>query len=265
MWSPADIRVPVPFHGMEEVLAEAAARGLGAEVQGMYNPERLGTGYGEALSRIAGAFQGFRNPVALHAPFFDLNPVSPDPGIASLSRRRYEQAFETADASGATLLVFHSQFATATRDPRYAGQWLTRSTEYWSSLAPALAAKGRTVAIENIFEKEPSPVVRLLDALASPRFRSCLDVGHAHLFSGDAAGFARGLGNRIAHVHLHDNDGVWDDHRPPGEGTAGVAGVLSVLAELVPIPSLTLEMHNREDVARSLEWLGEKGFLKSGT
>jgi sugar phosphate isomerase/epimerase len=261
MWSPSDLRVPVPFDGMEEVLQEAAGRGLGAEFQGLTNPDRLEASYPSVLERARRAFRGFTGAVALHAPFLDLNPVSPDPAVASASHRRTEQAFEAAEAIGATLIVFHSQFGAMNRDSRYPEAWLSRSREYWSARIPRLEASGLRVAIENIFETDPGPVCRLVDALASPRIRACLDVGHAHLFSGDAASFARGLGDRVAHVHLHDNQGVWDDHRAPGSGSAGAAGAMAVLAGLAARPSLTLEMARRDEVAKAVQWLGEQGFL----
>jgi sugar phosphate isomerase/epimerase len=264
MWTRADIRVPIPFDGMEEVLDEAARRGLGAEFQGMYDPKRLDEGFERALSRASAAFRGFPFAVALHAPFLDLNPVSPDPGVAALSRRRYEQAFETSRAIRASRIVFHSQFGAMNRDPKYPETWLARSREYWASRETRLASAGCTAAIENIFESDPGPICRLLDALASDRFGACLDVGHAHLFRGDAPAFARGFGARITHVHLHDNDGAWDYHRRVGAGTAAVAPTLQILAALSPAPTLTLEMPLREDIAESLQWLAEAGFLNPG-
>ena len=98
----------------------------------------------------------------------------------------------------------------------------------------------------------------------SPAFRACLDVGHAHLFSGDAPAWVKGLGNRIAYVHLHDNEGAWDVHRPPGEGTAGVREALVALDRLEPRPRMCLEIHSEGGVRKGLAWLDAEGFLGRG-
>ncbi|MEM2874563.1 MAG: sugar phosphate isomerase/epimerase family protein, partial [Candidatus Hadarchaeales archaeon] len=53
------------------------------------------------------------------------------------------------------------------------------------------------------------------------------DVGHANLFfrrmgvrstAGQIVRYIRRMRDLIVHVHLHDNNGVNDDHFPPGKG-----------------------------------------------
>ena len=64
--------------------------------------------------------------------------------------------------------------------------------------------------------------------------RNCLDLGHAHIEgvreANDALGdYRRTLGADVVHLHLHDNDGLSDAHRPTGEGTIDYAAQAAFL------------------------------------
>ena len=54
--------------------------------------------------------------------------------------------------------------------------------------------------------------------MPSEHFTTCLDLGHACLTGYDPAKFILGLGDKLGYVHLHDNDGIKDDHTLPGIG-----------------------------------------------
>ena len=261
MWTLSDFHVPIPFETMESDLAEAARHGVGAEMQGMYEPFHLSENYERNRARVEKAFRGFPGPVSIHGPFMDLNPISPDPGVASLSRRRYEQAFELAEAMGADILLFHSQCSTYIRDPEYLEAWLEKSVTFWEGWKERLQATDRRVVLENVFEPDWKPLKKLLERLDDSRFRACLDTGHAHLFSRDVPAWVEGLASRIAYAHLHDNDGAWDLHRPPGHGNANLAGALQALASLPDRPRINIEIYTREGILEALEWLGAEGFL----
>lgn len=61
----------------------------------------------------------------------------------------------------------------------------------------------------------------LADVLAAhPAYGFCLDVGHALVQrgTGGCKEYHRLLGSRLAHFHLHDNDGTQDNHMACGEG-----------------------------------------------
>jgi len=46
-----------------------------------------------------------------------------------------------------------------------------------------------------------------------------LDLGHAHLCGLEPEAFFRRFPGKVAHIHLHDNDGRRDLHLPPGTGS----------------------------------------------
>lgn len=262
MWSVRELFVPVPLPEMETLLESVAALGLNAELQGLYDPRTLEEPYGANLARIQRSLKSFPGRVSVHAPFLDLNPISPDPRIAAASRHRTEQSFEIAETAGAEVLLFHSQCSAFIRDPGYMESWERDSVAFWRGWIPRATGLGCTVVFENIFEPDAGPQRRLVDGLGSPAFRAALDTGHAHLFSGDVPPWVEALGPRLGYVHVHDNDGRWDLHRPPGEGTAALRETVAAVAALPAPPPLSLEIYSEEGIRRALDWLAREGFLR---
>ncbi|GAH87662.1 unnamed protein product, partial [marine sediment metagenome] len=71
---------------------------------------------------------------------------------------------------------------------------------------------------------------RLMDEVASPSVQCTFDAGHAAVgFS--AVEYARILGKRIAHVHLHDCDGV-TAHLPLGDGSIDLEALFEVFSQI---------------------------------
>ena len=69
------------------------------------------------------------------------------------------------------------------------------------------------------------------------------------------------LGERIGYIHLSDNDGVYDEHLPIGEGTVDwekADGLWKQLNRKVP---LTLEVGGFNGVRKSLAFLKEHGYF----
>ena len=55
--------------------------------------------------------------------------------------------------------------------------------DFWREFVPAPESPARIIAVENIFEKEPSTLRGLLEAIDDPGFRHCFDVGHWNMFT----------------------------------------------------------------------------------
>jgi len=156
--------------------------------------------------------------IAIHAPFggpLDLSDSSPQ------HRSTAVDAVLTAAAVlkelGGRIVVVHISDVTrgGDRDAR-----LMTSAESLGTLHRACAATGMTLAIEtplpHLVGGSPEEFLRVLD-IVGPQARVCLDTGHTAL-GGHWDAFVALAGERIAHVHAHDNHGRFDDHLPPGEG-----------------------------------------------
>lgn len=90
-----------------------------------------------------------------------------------------------------------------------------------AALLPVAREAGVRLLLENIISAGTrAAALRALLDEADPRGEAgiCLDLGHAHVDGGVAAEI-RAAGPRLAHLHVHDNDGREDAHLAPGRGT----------------------------------------------
>lgn len=207
------------------------------------------------FARIGGQLHEAQLTCCIHAPFFDLNPASNDPKISAITRLRFEQTLDVAQTLNASHIVFHPGF-----DPwRYARApeaWLEYSLKFWPELIGTAAQQGIVLCLENIFDTEPDPLCALLREIDSPHFQHCFDIGHWYLFSKTPLDeWLELFSPYLHHLHLHDNRGRKDDHRPIGAGKIDFSRFFDHLAQQGLRPTATLEAHRQKDVEKSLRAL----------
>jgi len=188
----------------------------------------------------------------VHAPFMDLSPGAIDRLVREATRRRFSQTMEAAALLKPSVVVFHPGYDRW----RFGGSrehWLRHSIDTFRPVIAAAADTGCIVALENIFEEEPSTLRELLESLESPHFRHCFDVGHWNLFSkyGMEQWFDQ-LGSFVAEAHIHDNHGTEDDHSPLGEASIDFPLFFRLMARHAPAAAWTVEAHSRGAVERAL-------------
>lgn len=244
------IHARIPCRLLKDSLDFLLEHRMGAEVtfKGQELDELDRDLVGEAGSVLGGAGLGLR----VHAPFFDLNPGAIEPLVRDVTWRRFEQSLEAARILGADLVVFHPGYDYW----KYGGQnqlWTDRSLEFWNDFLPLGQAMGIRMALENIYETNPRPLIQLLDEIDSPWLCHCFDAGHWRLFSKTPLEhWLTAFGHHLAHLHIHDNFGVKDDHLPAGQGSIDFPHLFSLLARSSSMPSITLESNGRSALLRSL-------------
>jgi sugar phosphate isomerase/epimerase len=138
-----------------------------------------------------------------------------------------------------------------------------RNAEAVAAVAARAAELGQTIMVENMGYafNTPEELGPLLDAAANVRFH--LDVGHANIRPQGQPNRLPALldafGDRIAHVHVHDNKGRYDEHLPLGVGSVDWPDAARRLRETGYDGTLTLEVFADEPsytlASREL-WLG---------
>jgi len=215
--------------------------------------DALAPGEAEAAAGTVRA-AGFSS-LTFHAPFRDVWPGALDEEARRLSVRRIAQAISLAPLFRPEGIVVHAGYFGWLFDFR-TEEWLESAKRSFGELAQEAERAGTRLFVENVFEDSPEPLLRLKDAVDSPRLSFCLDPGHANLFSGlPLHRWAEQLGASIGLMHVHDNRGTRDDHLPVGEGTMNYRGVLLAAIDAGARPILTVEPHRREHFARSVAGL----------
>ena len=251
----ATVHIHVPYPALDEALPFLIDRRLNVEI--FFSAEALDHLEPKRLVAAATILDAEGLKSTIHAPFMDLNPGSYEPLLQEITRRRFHQVMDAAALLRPRVVVFHPGFDKwrygETRD-----RWLAESIPLWQEMVERGEECGCIIAVENIFEEEPSTLVDLIQGVNSPRLRHCFDVGHWNLFSKvSLEEWFSDLGPYIAETHIHDNHGKLDEHAPIGEGNIDTRLFFSLLDSYAPDAVRTIEAHSREKLERALVNLGK--------
>jgi len=166
---------------------------------------------------------------SVHASFWDMNPASFYSEVRGLTVKKIKLAIKVCDTVGGELIVVHPG-----RCPIPELKWMMEKSRklYEHTLRevlPEAKKRGIKIAVENgSYAFGPYAT---LDGLKQLMWKwrnlgACLDVGHAFLearrkrMNPDVLikKAVRGLGEKLVHVHVHDNRGHYDEHLVPGGG-----------------------------------------------
>lgn len=244
------IHAHVPYTRLAEHLEYAIANRINPEI---YLPaESLDHLVWEELAAHAQTLHNAGLATTIHSPFMDLNPGALDTTIREATRRRIQQVMQAAALLKPRVIVVHPGF-----DELHYGDnrltWLKNSIDFWREFVPQARELGTILAVENIFEREPSTIKALLEAIDDPCFRHCFDIGHWNMFTtGTLEEWFAELGPYIAESHIHDNHGQSDEHLPVGEGAIDFAAFFPLLQRYAPDAVWTIEAHSAERLQRAL-------------
>lgn len=245
------IQVHVPYPYLMEKSQSLIEAGINPEIymDGFFIEEAVPSD----LERIREGFGARGLSITLHGPYLDMNPGSADEGVRLSTADMYAKVLGVMEHLRPKTVVLHAGY----HEKKYRGDsglWLSQSLKTWPSLVAGAEKLGSIIAVENIFEREPSTLRLLMDAVPSPNFGICVDAGHLKVFSTvDMEEWFRVLGPRIAEVHLHDNHGRHDEHLPLGEGSIDFTRFLELVARYAANPVYTIEPHGEEVMRRAIE------------
>lgn len=166
-----------------------------------------------------------------------INLAEPDAGRRSRVQAFLREAIALTHALGADYYSFHAGYRVPYQFGRktYAASKrlsadaaLELFIEALRGVVPFAEAQGVHLGIENhvvepgnednLILFEPGDFLRLFTAIDSPMLHAHFDVGHWNVtrrtLGLDRAAFVRRLGGHVMAAHLHENDGLSDEHRP---------------------------------------------------
>ena len=152
---------------------------------------------------------------------------------------------------GANYAIVHPAILRENRYGSLAAENKAVNVDLYSRLIPYLDEYGIKIAIENMFNYDPikkcicptvcssseemADYVDTMNSLCKngDRFVACLDVGHANLAGDKPIGdMVRTLGSRLKSLHIHDNNGINDEHTAPGFGNIKFDEFCAALKEI---------------------------------
>lgn len=192
--------------------------------------------------------------LTLHAPYADLSPGGSDSKVRRASFERMTQLMDAAKILNPDIITVHPGF-DHWRNDHNLNQWLNNSSLFWKEILEYTADSNFKLAVENIFERTPETLLKLIESIASPRFGFCFDTGHFNLFSkSPLEEWFESLGDYIYETHLHDNTGEKDSHWPIGEGNFAFPLYFELLSNISNDPVLTFEAHSEEGLIKSINY-----------
>ena len=176
-----------------------------------------------------------------HAPFAT---GFKEPERTEVRFREVVRSMKHAAILGIPVTIVHPQQQLSYYDEGVPEQLFEINMEFYQRLIPYCEEYGVKVAVENMWQvnsekridhstcSTPEEMIRYHDTLNSPWVTCCLDLGHATLV-GDTPAFIRALGaERLTSLHVHDVDGVHDNHMPPYTGVTNWQEVAKALKDI---------------------------------
>lgn len=192
-----------------------------------------------------------------HAPFNELCPAAIEPRIYEVARQRYREAAELAASYGAKRMVVHSGYVPLVYFKEYFHE---RSVVFWRELLDDLPSDFMLL-LENVLEDGPQLLTGIAREIDDPRFRLCLDVGHAGTIVSDTpiCEWVSTCAPYLGHMHIHNNYRQYDNHNPPEDGLVDVKGALDDALRL-SAAEITVTIESIKSLPTA-QWLENNGFM----
>lgn len=247
-------------NNVEEVIDLASDYGLGVEVMAFAYPDVMDGNWEHELSIYRTILRRVRGGLTLHGPFMDMVSGSPDARINEVCATRYRHAMHITADLGSELVVFHANFIGSLHNVQYREGWHIRNVDFWGQMAEYAERQGVTIALENMWEFDPSIIGDILREVNHPHLKACLDTGHAHVFGDEQFSLQNWIDELtpwLVHTHMNNNNGIIDEHHgfDWAEGVLDYHDILKRIRALDAPPNIVLEMWSAIDMERSLPYL----------
>ena len=165
----------------------------------------------------------------VHAPLSDVNIGSVHEPMRIAAVDEIKQAIMMCRQLEIPLVTIHPGFVQGIAFLNKA-KALEKTKESVKEIAAYAVDQSVTVVVENLpanINATCTQADELLEAIEGSGLGICFDMGHANT-AGQMDEMLK-LVDRFKNVHLHNNDGQWDQHNRVDDGSADVLKVVSVL------------------------------------
>ncbi len=199
---------------------------------------------------------------SVHVPVWDANLTSENAQLRNAVLESYKATIAFASRIKARHVVLHTGWCA---DPHFSKEIARiRAKDFLETLVDFNKAYGQLLLVENIGSTAASlftqkQFVDFLDGFPA-EVGYVVDIGHAHINEWEIESLLHELGDKLYALHIHDNDGLHDEHAPIGEGNIDWEGVLGAAMDTKKDLSLILEYN----IGTNLKRLAEgKSYIES--
>jgi sugar phosphate isomerase/epimerase len=251
--------VSIPFRRLQTDLQLVIDNRIQPEI-GLDN-DVLYTCSRQEFVEVAHALEEAQLSCTIHAPFSDLAPGATDRYVLQATRDKLQRAFALIPVFQPLSIVCHLNYEPYKHQDRV-DDWFKLSLETWQGLLEVNAAHGTPLMFENTYETDPTIHKRMLTSLASDQARFCLDTGHVMAFAQTIwQDWLPALKPWLGQLHLHDNNGRFDEHLAIGNGIFDFTGFFAYLKTNRLNPIVTLEPHAENALWESLATLDRLNYF----
>lgn len=201
-----------------------------------------------------------------HAPF----PFKANSSL-DMSNEEYRsliRAIEVASILGAKNIIIHARRVPNGED------FNEYNRIFYSSFIPYCEKFNICVSVENLYKKEvpvfgePNELTEFINSINSKWINACVDVGHLGITGFQPENVIRRLNSKILKaVHIHDNDGISDQHLLPYAGKFNWDEITSALKAIKYNGDFTFEVtgflktQDAENLENALKFAEQTGRL----
>lgn len=219
---------------------------IGAEIQDFTEPNLDELEKQDIVKIYKKELKDLRAIKALHGPFLDLKPASPDKLIREVSFNRYLETLNIAYELNMDYVIFHSQINPYLNHPHIEKLNNEQNRDMWIELVEKSKYDG-TILIENIFEENPKMLKNKIETINISNIKINLDIGHVKIGKASLEEWIRELKDHIVYMHIHSNDGKYDGHKAPSEYEIKNLYYLLDKYNINPVLSLEHEIDDLEE------------------
>lgn len=226
------------------------------------NPEQ------KRLNQFSDSINSANLKVRAHGRFWDLNPVSLYPKMRQLTLEQTIESIDACDEINGEIVTIHPGRCWFRGDKELFQKSKNWFQDYLKKTSNHAKEKGIKIAIETgshnaDYPKNPTELLESVKPFEEVGIT--LDAGHLFLAAKERnksekwiADIVEMVKDELINVHLHDNQGISDDHLPPGRGKIKFNKIIQALEKHYDGP-LILEMWELSDplgaVNESIQYL----------
>jgi len=255
----------IPFNQFLSMCSDLGMRYIEIQTEHPYTPSEMGR---KRVNEVRELVDTCGLDILLHGPLFDTNLSSLKECIRRASVKFVQECVELASRLDADLLVVHAGSYPGDLPNNLMNKARDQLHRSFSELTKVAVNSGVIIGVENKQKSEdrelvlyPDEHLEIVEAFRDQGVRAVLDIGHAHTANCDLADYTRLLDDLIIELHLHDNNGISDDHLPLGEGSIDLLSFFEEVKTTGFAGPTILELKNKQDLESSVEFLRDNVVL----